>query len=75
MRTLAKTARVDLGLDLLAARFKPGQNFTLEEIAAWCDCSRQAIQAMENSAIKKIRTRLRIELSMTDAEFIERNVR
>lgn len=76
MSNFAKSDRVNMGLELLAARSKPGQNFSCEEIAAWCDCSWQAIWHIERKAIRKIRARLRRELRLTHHEFyVEKAIR
>lgn len=55
---LTKSKRIDLGLDLLSI-FEPGTPHTLEEIAAWCDCSVQAVALMERKALNKLRRALR----------------
>lgn len=69
MSNFIKSERVNLGLELLAARSKPRQNYSCEEIAAWCDCSFQAIQTIERKAISKIRTRMQHQLALSNAEF------
>ncbi|ACB76662.1 hypothetical protein [Opitutus terrae] len=56
---LAKTARIDLGLQLLQLAAKPGTSFTLHEIALWCGCTRDAVLLIEQKALKKVRTRIR----------------
>jgi hypothetical protein len=76
MSNRIKSERVNLGLELLAARSKPRQNYSCEEIAAWCDCSFQAIETIERKAIAKIRTRIRLQLGLSNAEFYaERAIR
>ena len=49
---------IDLGLSLLACLRKPGEILTAHDIAAWCGCSRAAIQAIEERALRKVRRRL-----------------
>ena len=49
---------IDLGLSLLACLRKPGETLTAHDIAAWCGCSRAAIQAIEERALHKVRRRL-----------------
>ena len=49
---------IDLGLALLAHLRKPGETLTAHDIAAWCGCSRAAIQAIELRALRKLRQRL-----------------
>lgn len=73
---LAKKARIDLGLALLHSVALPGVSYTLQEIAAWCDCHHNAIQNIERTALKKVcnalqfrHPALRADLA---AEFFER---
>ena len=54
----AGNSYIDLGLSLLACLRKPGETLTSHDIAAWCGCSRAAIQAIEERALRKVRTRL-----------------
>ncbi len=49
---------IDLGLSLLACLRKPGETLTAHDIAAWCGCSRAAIQTIEQRALRKVRQRL-----------------
>ena len=49
---------IDLGLSLLACLRKPGETLTTHDIAAWCGCSRTAIQRIEERALRKVRQRL-----------------
>ena len=60
---------IDLGLALLAHLRKPGETLTAHDIAAWCGCSRAAIQAIEGRALRKVRQRL-VE-TVTDREIAE----
>ncbi len=63
------SSHIDLGLSLLACLRRPGENLTAHDIAAWCGCSRAAIQAIENRALRKLRVRL-IEAA-ADQELVE----
>lgn len=54
----AKRARIDLGLELLRVRSRPGEGHTLWEIAAWCGCSDAYIRAVEQRALRKVRRAL-----------------
>lgn len=54
----AANTQIDLGLSLLACLRKPGETLTAHDIAAWCGCSRSAIQAIEVRALRKLRVRL-----------------
>ena len=49
---------IDLGLSLLACIRRPGETLTSHDIAAWCGCSRAAIQKIEDRALRKVRLRL-----------------
>ncbi len=48
---------MDLGLELLGIAAK-GDPLTHYDIAAWCDCSVQAIIRLERRTLKKLRTRV-----------------
>lgn len=54
---------IDLGLALLSCLRKPGVELTCGDIAAWCDCSRQAIEGIERRAMRKFRARVTADLS------------
>lgn len=58
MGRTAKDAHVDLGLALLSLVAIPNVPLTYYDIAAWCDCSPQAIQNIERDALKKLRNAL-----------------
>ena len=49
---------IDLGLAILACVRKPDEHLTSEDIAAWCGCTRSAIQSIERRALAKVRQRL-----------------
>ena len=56
--SISSLLSIDLGLSLLACLRKPGETLTAHDIAAWCGCSRAAIQAIEERALRKVRRRL-----------------
>ena len=64
---MTKTERIDLGLALLRQCAKRGEPLDLRDIAAWCDCSWQAIHLIEHQALKKLGEKLR-ELGLTAAD-------
>ena len=64
----AGSSYIDLGLSLLACLRKPGETLTSHDIAAWCGCSRAAIQAIEERALRKVRRRL---VEVTDQELAQ----
>ena len=49
-----KELRIDLGIAICHALTQPGKIRTLEEIAAYADCSKQAISAIEHKALNKL---------------------
>ena len=49
---------IDLGLSLLSCLLRPGETLTSHDIAAWCGCSRAAIERIESRALRKVRRRL-----------------
>lgn len=51
-------AHIDLGLALLSCLLMPGESLTSEDMAAWCGCSKSAIQSIERRALAKMRQRL-----------------
>ena len=51
-------AHIDLGLALLSCLLRPGESLTSEDMAAWCGCSKSAIQSIERRALAKVRERL-----------------
>jgi hypothetical protein len=48
---------IDLGLAISALTLRYGQTRTYQEMADFCGCSRNAIQSIENKALRKIRVR------------------
>jgi hypothetical protein len=63
-----KTARINLGLAIFQAHALPGVRYTHDEIGAWAGVSGAMIYLIEQQAMKKLRTRLRI---MKDPVLIE----
>ena len=53
---LPRTADIDLGLAILASTSEPPH--TYQTIAAYCGCSRQCIQQIEQKALRKLRVAL-----------------
>ena len=53
---LAHDANIDLGLAILASTSEPPH--TSQTIAAYCGCSRQCIQQIEQKALRKLRATL-----------------
>jgi hypothetical protein len=53
---LARDANIDLGLAILASTSEPPH--TSGTIAAYCGCSRQRIQQIEQKALRKFRAAL-----------------
>lgn len=46
---------IDLGLAVSALSLEYGQTRTYEELAAYCGCSKSAIQNIEYKALRKVR--------------------
>jgi hypothetical protein len=53
---LPRNANIDLGLAILASTSEPPH--TAQTIAAYCGCSRQCIQQIEQKALRKLRAAL-----------------
>lgn len=49
---------IDLGLAISAHSLKIGQTRSLGELASFCQCSKSAIQLIENKAIHKLKKAL-----------------
>ena len=62
---LARNANIDLGLAILASTSEPPH--TCRTIAAYCGCSRQAIQQIEQKALRKLRAALYRNRMLTEA--------
>ncbi len=50
-----KSERINLGLDIAHSISARGQQWELQEIAALCDCSKNAIHLIELRALKRIK--------------------
>jgi hypothetical protein len=59
---LAKSERVDLGLAVAACHAQRGREMTLDEIALWCGCTREAIRLIEFRALGKLRRQMPAEV-------------
>lgn len=53
-----KRDRIALGLAVSALSLRHGQTRTLEELAAFCDCSWQTLWMTEQRALRKLRARI-----------------
>lgn len=56
---LDKTARVDLGIELLMLRARRGVALSQDDMAVWLGCTPAAVYAMERRALKAIANKLR----------------
>lgn len=63
-----KGIKIELGLAVSGATLPPGQYRDITEIAAFCECSKQLIHAIEKRAISKMRDALTQQLSATRSE-------
>jgi hypothetical protein len=54
-----KSARINLGLELLSIARKPGTRFSYFDIALWCGCTDGMIYLTEKRALKKLGNALR----------------
>lgn len=59
-REMSRRRRIDLGLAISGLTLRFGETRTLEEIAAYCGCSRQGVALIEKRALQKVRQRLGI---------------
>jgi hypothetical protein len=66
---------IDEGIAILHALTKPGQRRSLKEIAEAAGCAKSLIQYHEQTALKKLRERLRRKLQMGYAEFAHTQTR
>ncbi|HYG24499.1 MAG TPA: hypothetical protein VEH04_17100 [Verrucomicrobiae bacterium] len=55
MKSRQKSDDIEFGLKLLTAIAEPGVRYDAAEIAAWCGCSRQAIEQLESKALARAR--------------------
>jgi hypothetical protein len=58
-------ANIDLGLAILASTTEPPH--TAQTIAAYCGCSRQCIQQIEQKALRKLRAALYCDRILSEA--------
>lgn len=58
-RGSGRSARVDLGLELLARRALPGEPITRYDIAVWCGVTDAAIFMIERKALRKLANRFK----------------
>ena len=58
-RKLTSSERIGLGLALMRRRF-PCERLTLQQMADYCDCSKERIRQIEEQALRKLRGRLRM---------------
>jgi hypothetical protein len=68
----ARDPNVDLGLAISGATLPPGKTRNCTEIAAYCGCSKQNIEQLENKALRKLRHKVLFtpELRETLADFL-----
>ena len=59
---MSKADRINLGLDILNTLRRPGQPLSCEDIAAYCGCIPEAIRRTEQTAMRKVRLRLKAVL-------------
>jgi hypothetical protein len=62
---LPRNANIDLGLAILASTSEPPH--TAHTIAAYCGCSRQCIQQIEQKALRKLRAALYRDRILSEA--------
>jgi hypothetical protein len=68
---LSKTADIDLGLAVSGATLEPGETRSGEDLAAFCGCSRQAIEHIERRALRKLRNKLQFGKDPVIREIVE----
>ena len=56
--TAPKGVEIDLGLAISGATLPPGQRRDSQEMANYCNCSKQLIHQIEKKAIRKVRKAL-----------------
>lgn len=61
--------RISLGLDVLSHHVRRGQCVPLSAIAAACDITIEGARQIEQSALKKLRERLRLKLGLELGQF------
>jgi len=50
----ARVQRTNLGIELAHRSIAPGERLSCDEIAAYCDCSGEAIEGIEKRALAKL---------------------
>jgi hypothetical protein len=68
---LTKNADIDLGLAVSGATLKSGETRSHEDMAAFCGCSRQAIEHIERRALRKLRNKLQFRNDPVLREIVE----
>jgi hypothetical protein len=62
---------IDLGLAILSAKTPPGVTRSLEEIAAFCNCTRGGIWMLEQAALRKLKRKLYLRRDPVLMELLE----
>lgn len=69
MNSQDRANRTDLGLELMRLVAVPGRRYTVEEIAAYADCSVNNIKRLEQRALQKLARALKkAKLDKTELE-------
>lgn len=68
----AKTARIDLGLALLAAAAPPRAILSPVDIAAWCGCTPAMISSIEARALRRLREKVRAKFRLSRSDMADR---
>jgi hypothetical protein len=68
----AKTARIDLGLALLAAVTPPRAMLSPVDIAAWCGCTPAMISSIEARALRRMREKVRAQFKLSQSDMADR---
>jgi hypothetical protein len=66
---------IDTNINILHAMLRPGQRLSFSEIAEIVGCSKSLIQFHQESALRKLREKLRRKLKMDYGEFAHTKVR
>ena len=64
-------ANIDLGLAVSALNLEPGERRTTRDLAAFCNCTQQAIFHIEQRALRKLRVRFRFHKDPVLREAVE----
>jgi hypothetical protein len=68
---LTKNADIDLGLAISGATLEPGETRSCEDLAAFCGCSRAAIEHILNRGLRKLRNKLQFHKDPVMREIVE----